>query len=532
MPLLERLPEYLGAHLLLSVTALSVGCAISIPVGIAVARSPRFGGPMIAAAGLAQTIPAIALLALMVPLLGGQIGFLPAFIALTVYSLLPVLRNTAIAIAEIDPQITEAARSVGMTPGQRLRLVELPIALPVIVGGIRTAVVWVIGTATLATPVGATSLGNYIFAGLQTRNWLSVILGCIAAAGLAIILDQLVRLLESGLRQRRPALARGAGLGLLSVIALGLAPVLIDAVPTPERAAFTRSGDDSESGGEAVAELPQPLAGVRLVVGGKTYTEQYILTALLEDWLEERGAVVESRTNLGSSILFDALAEGSVDIAVDFSGTLWANIFKRTEPVPRFRMLARVTQDLLDDYGVLSLGSLGYENNYAVALKPALARSRGLTDLRDLQREVGRLTLTSDLEFQGRTEFTRLVDIYGLEGIDARAMDQALAYQALEEGSVDAIVAYTTDGRLDAFELTLLPDVLGAFPPYDAMLLLSPDSADIPGLAQALAPLIGAIDEKLMRAANAIVDVEGRPVEAAADFLREQIEARRRIRSE
>ena len=197
----ERLPEYLGQHVLLSVSAIVIGFLISLPLAIAAWRWRWLRGPALGVASVIQTIPGLALLALFYPLLLAlsaftqqsfgfgfrALGFLPALLALTLYSMLPVLRNTVTGLAGIDPAIRTAARGVGMTPGQSLVLVELPLAAPVIMAGLRTSAVWVIGAATLSTPVGQTSLGNYIFTGLQTENWVFVLFGCIAAALLALV---------------------------------------------------------------------------------------------------------------------------------------------------------------------------------------------------------------------------------------------------------------------------------------------------------------------------------------------------------
>ena len=157
-------------------------------------------------------------------------GFLPAVLALALYSMLPVLRNTITGLQGIDPALTEAARGVGMTARQSLVMVELPLALPVIMAGIRTAAVWVIGTATLSTPIGQTSLGNYIFAGLQTQNWVFVLFGCIAAAGLALVVDQLLALIESGLRIRRHIRVSVGLVGIAILVAATLA-----SSPSPAR---------------------------------------------------------------------------------------------------------------------------------------------------------------------------------------------------------------------------------------------------------------------------------------------------------
>src|SRR3954462_8575757 len=211
-----RLPAYLGGHVAVSVTALLLGLAISLPLALVATRRPTLRNVLLGAASVVQTIPSLALLALFYPLLLGlaalcerlfgagfsALGFLPSVLALTLYSMLPVLRTTITGLNGVDPAITEAALGVGMTRRQSLTIVELPLALPVIMAGIRTAAIWVIGAATLSTPIGQTSLGNYIFAGLQTQNWVLVVFGCIAAAVLALAVDQLLALIKQGLRER------------------------------------------------------------------------------------------------------------------------------------------------------------------------------------------------------------------------------------------------------------------------------------------------------------------------------------------
>ena len=235
-----RLPAYLGGHVAVSVTALVLGLAISLPLALASMRRPALRNVLLAVASVVQTIPGLALLALFYPLLLGvaalservfgagfsALGFLPSVLALTLYSMLPVLRNTIAGLDGVDADVKEAALGVGMTPRQSLFMVELPLALPVIMAGIRTAAVWVIGTATLSTPIGQTSLGNYIFTGLQTQNWVFVLFGCVAAAVFALAVDQLLALMESGLGARRRARVAAGALGLVLLTAAALAPGL------------------------------------------------------------------------------------------------------------------------------------------------------------------------------------------------------------------------------------------------------------------------------------------------------------------
>src|SRR6202012_1850290 len=223
---------YLGNHVRVSVTALALGLLISLPLAVAARNTPLFRSVLLGIASVVQTVPGLALLALFYPLLlalasltlgwfgfsFSAFGFLPAVLALALYSMLPVLRNTITGLRGVDPSLLEAAQGVGMTPLQSLFAVELPLALPVMMAGIRTAAVWVIGTATLSTPIGQTSLGNYIFAGLQTQNWVFVLFGCLAAAVLALIVDQLLALIENGLRQRSRIRTVLGGLGIAALI--------------------------------------------------------------------------------------------------------------------------------------------------------------------------------------------------------------------------------------------------------------------------------------------------------------------------
>jgi osmoprotectant transport system permease protein len=181
-------------HLELSLIAVIISILIAVPTGIILTRYQRLASPIIGLASLFQTIPSLALLGFMIPLLG--IGWTPAIVALTIYGLLPILRNTYTGILNVDKSIIEAGVGMGMTSLQVLVKVELPLALSVIMAGIRTATVMIIGVATLAALIGAGGLGDLIFRGIALVSGDLILAGAIPAALLALIFDTLLEWLE------------------------------------------------------------------------------------------------------------------------------------------------------------------------------------------------------------------------------------------------------------------------------------------------------------------------------------------------
>ncbi len=481
---LDHLPDYLGGHIRVSLAALALGLIVSFPLALAARNRAPLRGALLGFASIVQTIPGLALLALFYPLLlavaalsarwfgfsFSAFGFLPSVLALALYSMLPVLRNTITGLQEVDAATVEAAQGVGMTERQTLMMVELPLALPVIMAGIRTAAVWVIGTATLSTPIGQTSLGNYIFAGLQTQNWVFVLFGCIAAAVLALLVDQLLALIEAGARRRRGARVIAGMAGIVLLAAATLAPSLVRA----QRA---------------------------YVVGAKTFTEQYILAALISQRLQAAGLSATRRTGLGSAVIFDALVAGDIDVYVDYSGTLWANQLHRTDIEPRAELLAELKAALARRQVTL-LGELGFENAYALVMPRKRADALGIHSIADLAAHASSMSIAGDYEFFSRPEWAGLRKAYGLHFRQQRQMQPDFMYAAVASGEVDVIAGYTSDGLIAKYDLTVLDDPKRAIPPYDAVVLLSPRRANDAKLRAALRPVLGAIDIRAMREAN------------------------------
>lgn len=484
-----RLPEYLGEHVVLSASALLLGLLISLPLTILAVRCRRVRWPILAFASTIQTIPSLALLALFYPLLlmlsalsqrlFGQgfaaLGFLPSLLALTLYSMLPIIRNGVAGIVNLPPAIIEAARGVGMTDRQRLLRIELPLAAPMLMAGVRTAAVWVIGTATLSTPVGQTSLGNYIFSGLQVENWVSVLFGCAAAALLALVVDQMLALIETGVALRSRVRILTGTIVLLTGVAAAVIPRL-QAAPTT------------------------------YVIGAKNFSEQYILAELISQRLAAGQHRSVQRTGLGSAIAFRALSRNDIDVYVDYSGTLWANVMHRTDIPSREAMLAEVTHWLENERGITVLGTLGFENAYALAMHRERAQALGIRSIEDLARQSPQLTMGGDLEFFERPEWAALRSAYGLNFAARRQYQPTFMYRAVVSGEVDVIPAFSSDGRIAADDLVLLDDPRHALLPYDAIVLLAPARAGDDELKRALQPLVGSISIEAMRAANLSVD--------------------------
>jgi osmoprotectant transport system permease protein len=505
---LRLLPEYLTQHILLCAAALTLGMLFAVPLTIVAVRRPRAGSWILAATSLVQTVPGLALLALFYPILVGlsgvsqmlfgtsipALGFLPSVAALTLYSILTIVRNGVAAFTHLEPEVIDAAVAVGMTARQRFFRVEVPLAAPVVLAGIRTAAVWTIGAATLSTSVGQTSLGNYIFSGLQIQDWTSVLFGCVAAAALAMVVDQLLGLIETGLSRRNSKLIY---IGLIAfAVGIGCAAAWSTALRAPG-----------------------------YIIGAKNFSEQFILAELISQRLHDVGATTRLRTDLGSSIAFQALAHNEIDVYVDYTGTLWLNVLQR-DPIPDGAMQKELTNSLQSKYGVLLLGDLGFENAYTLAMRREQAAALHITTIDDLARYAPQLTLGTDLEFLSRPDWTMIKNAYDLKFAATRQFSPTFMYRAIQDGTVDVISAFSSDGRIATQNLVTLVDTKHATPSYKAVLLLSPRRSKDSLLIKALTPLIGHISLEKMQQANSMVDRDKNKAtpSQAAEFLAHAID--------
>ena len=493
----ERKGELLTAvfeHLSLSIIALLVAIVIAVPLAIWLVNHKRAAEVGLQLTSVLQTIPSLALLGLLIPFVG--IGTPPALIALVIYALLPIFQNTYIGLSEIDPSIEEAAAAFGMSRMRRLIKVELPIALPVIISGIRTALVLIIGTATLAALIGAGGLGSFILLGIDRNAPELTLIGAIGSALLAIVFSTLIRYLQH-LKPR------------YTLITLAAIILLIGGV------SFSQSGF---------------FAPKTITIAGKLGSEPDLLINMYKELIEQEDpdAQVELEPNFGkTSFLFSALDNGQVDIYSEFTGTVLESLVEVPEELASQNLDSDETYTeavnlLKDQFEMTLLQPMAYQNTYALAVKKEFAEENGLTTISDLKKIENQIKAGFTLEFIDRTDgYAGIQELYGLDFPSVQSMEPALRYQAINNGDINLLDAYSTDSELRQYGLVILEDDQELFPPYQgAPLMKEAFAKEHPEVVRALEKLAGKITEEQMSEMNYQVNVEGKnPAEVARTFL-------------
>lgn len=489
----ERFGDWLtalGQHLQLSLLTLLLAVFLAVPLAVYLSTRKRASNWVLQVAGIFQTIPSMALLGLFIPIMG--IGTLPALTALVIYAIFPILQNTITGLQGIDPSLEEAGVAFGMTKWERLKKFEIPLAMPVIMSGIRTAAVMIIGTATLAALIGAGGLGSFILLGIDRNNASLILIGALSSAFLAIAFNLLLKWMEKA--KLRTIFAAFA------VMVLGLG------------ASYTPS------------LLPKP-EKENLVIAGKLGPEPEILANMYKILIEENtDMTVTVKPNFGkTTFLYEALKKGDIAIYPEFTGTVTESLLK---PAPQVGhdpgavyQAARDGIKRQDDLALLK--PMAYQNTYAVAVPKKIAQEYGLKTISDLKKVEGQLKAGFTLEFNDREDGNKgLQKVYGLN-LQVSTMEPALRYQAIQSGDIQITDAYSTDAELARYDLVVLEDDKQLFPPYQGAPLMKTALLEKhPELEAVLNKLAGKITADQMSQMNYQVGVEGKSAaQVARDFL-------------
>ncbi|AZU60899.1 osmoprotectant update ABC transporter permease/substrate-binding subunit OpuFB [Neobacillus mesonae] len=492
---LERKAELLSAlldHIQIAFIALFFAVIIAIPLGIYITRHKKAAEGIIGISSVIQTIPSLALLGILIPLFG--IGRVPAIIALVAYALLPILRNTYTGIKEVDPSLIEAARAMGMNSRKRLIRVEIPLAMPVIMAGIRTAMVLIVGTATLAALIGAGGLGDLILLGIDRNNTNLILLGAIPAALLAILFDYLLKKFEQ-LSYKKTFIS----LGTIALLAFLV-------IVTP----FLGHQDQ------------------KIVIAGKLGSEPEILINMYKILIEDGTDLqVELKPGLGkTSFVFHALKSGSIDIYPEFTGTSISEFLKETaKSTDREEVYQQAKDGMLERFNMVMLKPMQYNNTYALAASKELADQYKLETISDLKGIEDKVKAGFTLEFSDREDGYRgIQSLYNIQFLNLVTMEPKLRYAAVESGDINLVDAYSTDSELRQYGLKVLEDDKHLFPPYQGAPLLRKETVDrYPVIAKALNKLAGKITDDEMREMNYQVNVDGKsPKEVAEEYLKKE----------
>lgn len=421
-------------HIQISFIALLIAAVIGVPLGILLTKTDKISEIVMNIAAVLQTIPSLALLGLMIPLFG--IGKVPAVIALVVYALLPILRNTYTGISEVDSSLIEAAKGIGMKPGRRLTKVELPLATPVIMAGIRTAMVLIIGTATLAALIGAGGLGDLILLGIDRNDTSLIIIGAIPAALLAILFDLVLRYMQK-ISYKKLLISLGSMVVILLLVIVG--PML------------AQKGD-------------------KITLAGKLGSEPSVITNMYKVLIEdETDNTVEVKDGMGkTTFLFNALKSDDIDGYLEFTGTVLGELTKEDlKSKQEDKVYNQAKSSLEDKYDITMLKPMKYNNTYSLAVKKGFAEKHDLKTIGDLNKVSDQIKPGFTLEFNDRSDgYPAVKKAYDLNVGKAKTMEPKLRYQAVESGDINLIDAYSTDAELKQYDMVILEDDKKVFPPY------------------------------------------------------------------
>lgn len=506
----QVLSLFLG-HIQLTILSVGIAILIGVPVGILISHSPRLSKPILGMANLVQAIPSLAMLGFLIPYLG--IGTSAALFCVVIYSLLPIIKNTCIGLNNIDRDTLEAAKGIGMTQGEIMSKIQFPLALPVIMAGIRISAVNAVGFVTIAAFIGAGGLGYLIYSGIQTSNTNLILSGAIPACILALLVDFVVGFLEKvvmpvnltnptidmtkGKVQRQKRKRRIVS---VSALAVTVATIIVSVAPSFKQESKV------------------------IHIGSKNYTEQLILGNLYADLIEAKTDITVVRDlNLGSTdICYNALKRHDIDMYVEYTGTAYSNLLKKGFSTDNEHIYSTV-KELMAKQGLEVLDPIGFNNMYVLAVRQDTADKYHLNCISDLKKVSNQFVFSPVFEFNNRADgITAMNNVYNLKFKKVMPIDGVLGYKAIASGDCDVITAFSTEGLLKKYHLKLLKDDKNAFLSYYAIPMINESTlTKYPELKDVLNKVTGLLDDETMCSLNYLVDEEGQtPEKVAHNFLK------------
>ncbi|MFI3115103.1 MAG: ABC transporter permease/substrate-binding protein [Clostridia bacterium] len=512
---LSEISILINNHIQFTIISILIAIMIGVPLGILIYNSKQLNKPIMSLANLIQAVPSLAILGFLVPYLG--IGASTAIFMVVLYSLLPILKNTYAGLMSINKDTLEAARGIGMTNTQILTKVQLPLALPVIMAGIRVSSVTAVGLMTIAAYIGANVLGTLVIAGIQTNNVNMILSGAIPACILALVMDFLMGKIEKAVTPIS-----------LQLTTANLVPEKIEAVKRSKKITAVSMGVVLVFViATYIGSVAQPRADI--IVGSKDATEGEVIGYLISQLIAEKtDLVVEERMSLGgTSIAFSAIISNEIDIYPDYTGTLYSSVYSQ-EFVPGMTSneVYLIVKDLLYSQDKLhGLEYFDFNNEYAIAVTQETAEKYNLKTISDLKPVASLLKIGGVPEFNARNDgLLGIQDVYGLNFGEVLQFSGALMYIAIDANEVDVISAYSTDSMVANYNLVALEDDLNFFPPYNMIPVINQKVfSEYPEVIEILEVLNPLLTNEVMRELNGrVTDYDEHPKTVAINFLKDR----------
>ena len=485
-------------HILISLLAISIASVLGIILGIIISEYRRFSGLILGTVNILYTIPSIALLGFFITITG--VGNTTALIALIIYALLPIIRSTYTGIVNINPLIIEASEGMGSTKLQQLFKVKLPLALPVLMSGIRNMVTMTIALAGIASFVGAGGLGVAIYRGITTNNSAMTFLGSLLIALLALIFDFILGIMEKRLTNHKRTKYKVN----FKLVILGLFIIIFGAY-------FSLNSKKDKT----------------INIATKPMTEGYILGQMLTELIEQDTDLkVNMTTGVGggTSNIHPAMLKGEFDLYPEYTGTSWEAVLKKEGSYDESKF-DELQKEYKEKYNLEYVNLYGFNNTYGLAVNKDIAEKYNLKTYSDLAAVSNNLIFGAEYDFFEREDgYKELQKVYNMNFKKKIDMDIGLKYQAMKDKKIDVMVIFTTDGQLAISDVVVLEDDKKMYPSYRAgTVVRSEILSKYPELKAVLEKLNNILDDKTMADLNYQVESEGKkPEDVAREYLQEK----------